>query len=170
MKFKQKKGELTDFFVFLITLFILAIGLFVIIYIIPHISNGLRVAGLNNTAEGETAIQGIDNIGSVINYGFLMLFVGLTISMMISSFLVRTHPIFLFMYIFFLAMTIILSLYLGNAYYNLQNNPIFAATMNSASFINKIMNNIVEITLGVAALSLVIIFSKFSTFGGSQPL
>lgn len=165
----QKKGELQDILILVITLFILAVGLFILIYVIPSITNGMNIAGMNNSAEGVNAISSLSNIGTnTINNGFMMLFIGLIMSVMITSFLVRTHPIFLFLYIFMLAITIILAVYLGNAYYDLQTNPIFASTVNDASFINLVMNNIVEITLAVGALSMIIVFAKFSTFGGSQ--
>jgi hypothetical protein len=166
---KSKKAELTDMLIFVIMIFALAIGLFVLMYIIPSVSNGLRGAGLNNTAEGSSAISSLDSIGSsTINNGFLLLFTGLIMSVMITSFLVRTHPIFLFLYIFLLAITLLLSAYLGNAYYAMSQNPIFANTLNNATFIDVIMRNIVEITLAVGALSLIIIFAKFSTFGGNN--
>ena len=167
----NKKGELSDMLIFLVTIFILAIGLFLIMYIIPHISSGLRIAGLNNSAEGTDAINSLDSIGTkTINYGFLMLFVGLSISMMITSFLVRTHPIFLFLYIIFLVITVILAFYLGNAYQQMIANPSFAGMVDTATFPNWIMKNIAEITVAVGALSMIIVFAKFSTYGGTQPL
>ena len=165
----NNKGELLDSLTFLIYVFIFAIGLFVLIFIIPKISNGLSNAGLNSTSEGANAIKSMENIGThTINNGFLMLFVGFILSMMITSFLVRSHPIFLFMYIFFLAISILLAFYLGNAYYDMKTNPIFADVLANASFINLVMGHIAEIMVGVGILSLIIVFAKFSTFGGTQ--
>lgn len=165
----NKKAELTDMFVFIITIFILAAGLFVMIYIIPGITSGLKTAGLNDTLEGASSIDYLENsFTGVINNGFLMLFVGLIISTMITSFLVRTHPIFLFLYIFFLAITLFIGIYLGNAYYQFEQNTIFTDTLAKATYIHIIMNHIVEITLAVGALSMIIVFAKFSTFGGTQ--
>lgn len=166
---KNKKGELTDMFIFLITMFILAIGLLIMIFVIPNITTGLKSAGLNNSAEGVNAINGLERIGThTINNGFLLIFVGLTLSMLITSFLVRTHPIFLLLYIFMLVITVILGAYLGNVYYDLQNSATFSSVIDDASYINTIMNHIVEITIGVAILSMIIVFAKFSTFGGTQ--
>ena len=166
---ESKKGQLTDMMIFVITIFILAVGLFIIMFVIPSITSGLRTAGLNNSISGASAITSLDNFGTgVINNGFLMLFVGLIISMMITSFMVRTHPIFLFLYIFFLAISILLAFYLGNAYNQLVTNPIFSGMVNTATFSNYILGHIAEITLGVGAVSMIIVFSKFSTFGG-QP-
>lgn len=165
----NNKGELSDMFIFLITIFILAIGFFIIIFIVPKITDGLRAGGLNNSVEGSAAIDNLENnFTGVINNGFLMLFVGLILSTMITSFMVRTHPIFLFLYIFFLAITLILGIYLGNAYYTFEQNPLFTDALQRATFLHAVMNNIVEITLAVGALSMIIVFAKFSTFGGTQ--
>lgn len=165
----NKKGELTDVLYFLITIFILAVGLFILMYITPSISNGLNIAGLNNTAEGASAINSMNSdFSNMINRGFLMLFVGLTISVLITSFMVRTHPIFLFLYILFLVITVLLSFYIGNAFAQMTANPAFAATLAYGTFFTLIMGHIAEITIAIGALSIIIVFAKFSTFGGQQ--
>lgn len=166
---QNKKGEISDTLIFVITIFILGIGFFIIAFIVPSLTNGLRTAGLNNSIEGINALNSMDLLGtSTINNGFLFLSIGLIASVMITSFLVRTHPIFLFMYIFFLAISILLSFYLGNIYQDMVANPIFASFVSSQTYINVFLNNIAEITLGVGAISIIIVFSKFSTFGGTQ--
>ena len=172
MRFIQlKKGDLPDMLIFLITVFILAIGLFILAFVIPTISDGLADAGLNDSTEGASAISQMSNIGTtVIQRGFFLLFVGLIMSTMITSFLARTHPVFLFLYIIFLAITIFLATYLGNAYETLSNTSIFADTLASQSLINLVMNNIVKISLGVGALSMVILFSKFTSGRGRQDI
>lgn len=165
----NRKAEAWDILVFLITIFILAIGLFIFIFIIPNISSGLRSAGLNNTATGSSAIDSLDTIATgTINNGFMMLFVGLIMGVMLSAFLVRTHPIFLGLYIFFLFITILVGFSLGNAYDTMISNPIFASMLSDASYITLVMEHIAEISLGVGVLSIIIVFAKFSTFGGSQ--
>jgi hypothetical protein len=163
---KSKKGEISDMLIWVVTLFALAIGLFMLIYIIPSVSNGLRTAGLNSSSEGAAAINSMESIGThTINNGFLLLFTGLVISLMITSFLVRTHPIFIFLYIFILAITLLLAAYLGNAWYDLSQNPIFATTLQNAGFINYIMSHIVEFALAAGLLSMIIMFAKFSSGG-----
>ena len=166
---KNKRGELTDMFIFLITLFILAIGLFVLMYMIPTITDGLKTAGLNNSAEGTNAITSLESFGTgTINNGFLMLFVGLVISMIITSFMVRTHPIFIFLYVIFLGISVLLSFYLGNAYYQLIGNPAFANMYATATFSNWIFGHIAQIMTVLGAFSMIVVFSKFSTYGGTQ--
>jgi len=167
--FRSKKGDITDMLIFIILVFILAIGLFIFAYIVPQISGGLNEAGLNNTAEGAGAISDLSDFGTItIQRGFFLLFVGLVISTMVTSFFARTHPIFLFLYILILGITVFVGVYLGGAYQDMVNTPIFAETLASQGLINIIMSNILTITIAVGALSMIIVFAKFSSGGGQR--
>ena len=100
--------------------------------------------------------------------GFFFLFVGLVMSMMITSFLTRTHTIFLFMYIFFLGVTLFIGGYLGNAFEQFATSPVLVDTLGSQGLISVVMRNIVMITLITGALSMMIVFAKFSSFLGGN--
>lgn len=163
-----KRGDVTDILIFALILFTFAIILFTFTFIIPEITDGLRSGGLNNTPEGSSAIDQLESFGSNgIQRGFFLIFVGLLISNLISAFLVRTHPIFLFLYIFVLILTVLIGTYLGNAYDQLRNIPIFAEQLATQTLINIVMENYIFIILGTSALSMVIVFSKFSSAGRS---
>lgn len=169
--FQTKKGDLPDMLIFLVTVSILAIGIFILAFVIPEISDGLAEAGLNDSVEGTAAIEQMSNIGTkVLQRGFFLLFVGLIIATLISSFIARTHPIFLFLYIIFLAITILLSTYLGNFYESITSAVIFTDTLASQTLITFVMQNIAKITLGVGILSFVILFSKFTSGRGRQDI
>lgn len=165
---RNKRGDVTDILIFTILIFTFAVILFIFSFIIPEITDGLRSGGLNNTPEGTSAINQLEDFGSVgIQRGFFLFFVGLIISNLISSFLVRTHPVFLFLYIFILMITVLVGTYLGNAYDQMRNIPILADQLASQNLINIVMENYILIIIGVSALSMVIVFAKFSSFGRS---
>lgn len=167
MKFKKKSGDITDSLVLLITLFTLAIGLFLLAWIIPNITNGLNLAGLNNSAEGTNAINQLNDFGiNGIQRGFFWLFIGLCIAQLISAFYLDSHPIWLFLYIIFLGLTVILGAYLGNAYEQMINLSAFSSF--TQGYITIIMQNIIKITIGIGALSMIIIFSKFMSGGNTR--
>ena len=169
MMLRNKKGDVTDNLIFLIVVFILAIGLFILAFIIPQISSGLNDAGLNSTTEGSNAIIGLGNFGTItMQRGFFLIFAGLVMGSLISSFFIRTHPIFMLLYIFFMGLTVFIGTYLGNAYEALTAISIFSDTLASQGLINIVMTNIVKITIGVGALSLIIIFAKFTSGRGAQ--
>jgi len=165
----SKKGDLPDILIFLVTIFVFAIGLLIMAYVIPAIADGLSGAGLNESSGGYDAIEELSDLGANgMQKGFFFLMVGLIMSMMITSFLSNTHPIFLFMYIFFLGITIFLGGYLGNAFEQFASSPILVDTLGNQGYISIVMQNIVIITLVTGALSMIITFAKFSIFFGGQ--
>lgn len=165
---KGKKGDVTDPLIFLILVFTFSAIIFILAFIVPAISGGLATAGLNNTPEGANAINELDKFGTqTLQKGLFLLVFGLMISTLITSFLVRTHPVFLFLYIFVLGLTIFIATYLGNAYDDLREIPILADTLASQTLINLIMENLITIILALGALSLIIVFAKFSSSGRS---
>jgi len=164
-----KYGDLPDMLIFLITIFVFAIGLVIMAFVIPQISEGMETAGMNASVEGQSAIDELTELGvNGMQKGFLFLFTGFVIGLMISSFLVRTHPIFLFLYMIFLGITVFLGTYVGNAFEQVVSSDALAATAASQGYITIIMQNIVTITLVVGALSMIIIFAKFSGFGNQN--
>ncbi len=170
---KYKKGDLPDMLIFLITIFIFAIGLLIMAFVSPEISSGLEIAGMNESSEGQSAIDELTELGvNGLQKGFLFLFTGFIMGLMISSFLIRTHPIFIFLYILFLGLTVFLGTYIGNAFEQVATSDALAGTLASQGLISIVMQNIVIITLAVGALSMIIIFAKFSGFGsrGGNPL
>lgn len=170
---KYKKGDLPDMIIFLITIFVFAIGLLIMAYVIPEISVGLNTAGLNDSTEAQSAIDELTELGvNGMQKGFLFLFTGFVMGLMISSFLIRTHPIFIFLYIIFLGLTVFLGTYVGNAFEQVATSSALATTTATQTYITIVMQNIVLITLAVGALSMIIIFAKFSGFGrsGGEPI
>ena len=166
---ESKKGDLPDMLIFLVTIFVFAIGLMTFAFVVPAIADGLATAGLNDSDEGAAAIEELAELGANgLQKGFFFLFVGLMMSTMITSFLTRTHPIFLFMYIFFLGITVFLCGYLGNAFEQFASSPVLVDTLGSQGLISIVMQNIVIITLITGALSMIIVFAKFSSFGGQR--
>lgn len=170
---EYKKGDLPDMLIFVITIFVFAIGLLIMAYVIPEISGGLETAGLNSTTGGQNAIDNLTELGTEgMQRGFLFLFTGFIMGLMISSFLIRTHPIFIFMYVIFLGLTVFLGTYIGNAFEQVATTDALASTTASQGLITIVMQNIVLITLAVGALSMIIIFAKFAGFSsrGGNPL
>lgn len=169
LKIKRKKGDITDSLAFLLTIFILGIGLFILAWIIPTITSGLSQANLNNTAEGRNAINQLEDLGiNGIQKGFFFLFIGLCIAQLISAYFVNSHPIWLFLYIIILAITIIIAAYLGNTYETMIGLSAFSGFQQG--YITIIMQNIIKIVIGVTALSMIIMFFKYFSGGNVDRL
>lgn len=64
----------------------------------------------------------------------VLLIFGLFLSILISSFVVRAHPVWFVGYIFIVVISIILSVYISNSYEILMNNPTLASTFLTGFF------------------------------------
>jgi hypothetical protein len=167
MIFKSKHGDITDSFAFLITIFIFGIGMFILAWIIPSITSGLNLANLNNTVDGSNAISQLNDFGiNGLQRGFFFVFIGLCIAQLISAFYIRSHPIWLFLYIIFLALTVIIGAYLGNTYEYIIGLDAFSGF--TQGYITIVMQNIIKIVIGVGVLSMIIIFSRYGSEGGQR--
>lgn len=166
----NKKGDITDILSLVIIAFVMVVGFFCIAFIIPYITNGLSNAGLNNSVEGANAISSLYDFGVTgIQKGVTWLFIGLCISILISGFYADTHPIWLFLYIIFLIISVTLAGYLANGYQTIISNDLFNAFQQT--FLTTIMQHSVKIYIFVACLSFILIFTKFAySRGGGETI
>lgn len=161
-----KKGDATDVLIVVISIFFLSIIFLTYWYFTTTTAAALASSPINTT-NTQTGIQALSDLGTNgSSQGFVMIFGALLMGVMISSFMVKIHPVFLFLYIILLLVSIILAVFLGNAYGMITTQEPFLAGDKANPVIHAVMTNIVRITLGVGALSMIIVFAK--TFGGNQ--
>ena len=144
MKFiplENKKGAgLTDLFVFMVVAFALAIIVVVMVYIATVTYNNLASSDAIAKAIEGTSLNGTDVVGDTfgkvpnayasLKWITVMLIVGMALSILISSFLVRTKPVFFIAYIFIWIIAIIVSVPMSNTYETIYTNELLAPTFS----------------------------------------
>ena len=157
----RKKGDPTDIFLFLVIMFFIAISFVVAIFTNSKIHEIIATTALNESDAFASIDASFTNINSfVVQRGFTLFFAVLIIGILVSSFLVRVHPIFIFIYIITLIASILTSVYLANAYAMVVANGQFAALSSNFATITWMMQHITKILLAVGAMSMIIIFGK----------
>jgi hypothetical protein len=146
----------------LITLFFLAVAMLVVGFAISKISNVVSTTeGLNSTSTATNVIYQLNLMTSTtINKGFAILFTFLCIGSILTSFLVRVHPAFFFIYIITTGVMVILGAVLGNVYNTLINDTTLIDVASQQTMTNWIMSHIVGIMIAVVAISLIVLFAK----------
>lgn len=158
---KNKRGDATDPMIILIILGFLAVTFIVVIFVNTKISSIISDTRLNESAAFPDIDAAFDQINvNAVQQGFILMFGIMIIFVIASSFLVRVHPVFLFLYIFVLIATIVAAVFVGNFYDKLQDNAELNAIMITQPMINTIMNNIVLVTMAIGGLTMLIVFSK----------
>ena len=166
---QTKKADPTDMILLLVMVFFLVISFAVALY-----ANGKVKDIISNTVLNESAAySSINSAFTTINEytvqrGFMLFFGILIIGIMVSSFMIRVHPVFIFIYIITLITAIFVSMYLANAYELVVSNGQLATIADNYAIMTYVMQHIGIILLAVGALSMIIIFGKIGGGGTSS--
>lgn len=135
---RNKRGSLFDLFLFMALGFCVIIFMVVMTFIASTMNTKLHEqAPVIQKALGDSgnATEIIDeNFGDVVTaYSSLkwisvMIIFGLMLSILLTSFLVKTNPVFFVPYILILIIAVIVSVPIANAYETIYNNPTLAST------------------------------------------
>lgn len=148
---KQKKGQFTDLFLFMIVALIILIisGLFIYMGLKVDTQLETSFTGMQIGGDGQnyTDIKN-DTFGDVnLAYGSLywisiLLIVGMMIAIFVGSYMVTTRPIFFVPYIFVVIIAVIISVGISNAYQSITENPLLQETFAGFIGSNFIMYNL----------------------------
>lgn len=138
---KNKKGALTDLFVFMIGAFVLVIAVVILYYAVNVTNEKLHenIEIFDKVLEGssENATKLIDKtFGKVptayqsLKWITFMLIVGMMLSILITSFLVRTNPVFFIAYILIVVIAIVVSVPMSNTYEVIYQNPTLSSSFD----------------------------------------
>ena len=130
----NKKGGLTDMFIWMTMGFAMVLFMVVMVFVANTSYSKLgEVAHLVDANNGSAIVN--DTIGAVVNsYASLrwvsvMLILGMALSILLTSFLVRTNPIFFVPYVFLLVIAVIVSVPISNTYEVIYTNPVLSSSL-----------------------------------------
>ena len=182
MKPINKKGSYASLFVFMIVGFILVLCCVAFVFIGTTTYDKLldNVDVFDKVLEG-SEMSGEDIIKStmgnvvtsynVLKWATVLLIVGMILSILITSYLIRARPVFFVGYVFIVVIAVFIAAPMSNAYETVYNNPTLAPTFAGffgATFI--FLNLPIWITV-VGLLAGIIMFSgmvKQGKYGGFE--
>ncbi len=164
---QRRKADPTDMILLLVIIFFVAVSFVVVGFTNSKIKEVIDTTALNQSDAYSSITASFKVINELtVQRGFILFFGVLIIGILLSSFLIKVHPAFIFIYIITLAMALFTAVYLANVYEMIVSNAQLAALASNYAMMTWVMQNVVIIFLGVGALSMVIIFSK--VFGGGK--
>lgn len=168
---KGKRGDVTDIMLLMLIITFLAISFIAVLYVNGILKDTITTTDLNETDAASSIVDSFDTVNTVTVQRAFAFAVGiLMIGTLVSAFLVRMHPAFIFLYIIILAFTIFVSVYTGNLYSTIAEVDEFSSIAAENEMITFFMENIVKIVLALGALSMIIVFGKiFGKPGGMSP-
>lgn len=181
MKLKNnKKGAgFTDLFVFLVSAFVIALACAMFFYIGTITNEALQnnseifVKGMSGNRSGSDIVAStfgnVPNAYESLKWITVMLIVGMALSIIISSFLVSTRPVFFVVYILVWIIAIVVSVPMSNAYETVYQTP--SLTRAFAGFWGQtfiFLNLPVWITVigGLSGIIMFVNMVRVNRFGG----
>lgn len=159
----NRKGDATDIIFFGVIIFFLAVALVVAIFVNTILSNVISTTALNESAAAPSILTAFTHINETVTQrGYVLMFSLLIIGQLVSAFLVRIHPIFIFIYLFTLVMSIINAVFLSNLYQAIIENGQLAAIASNYTMITYIMQHAIKILIAVGSLAMIVTFTKLA--------
>jgi hypothetical protein len=166
---ESKKGSIIDIAFVLVAILGLAILLVIAGYIYPRITGQIKATeGIGNDSSAVAALNYTESLTTRYDSLFLMIFIGLSISVLITSFLIDSSPIFIPIYIIALGLLIIFAVVVENVYDKFLTDATLGATALSHPITLYILTHLVMVTIGLGVLSMILIFGKSSISGGNR--
>lgn len=170
----NKKGGMTDLFIFMI----LAVAIVFICAIFIYMG-GISTTAVHEALDGKDYLAGGQNVSQIIEHDFgavnrsyqalywisIMLIVGMVISIFIGSYLVTTKPIFFVPYAFITIIAVIVSTGISNAYEQVIQDPTLASTFAGFVGANFIM---LQLPLWIAVIGIVGAIIMFVRMGSKE--
>lgn len=121
---------------------------------------------INETVGFEQAMDGTTNIIDKLDYFVLGVFFAFIIGIMVTAWIVGSHPIFAIAFVIVDVIVIAISTIMSHVWDTVTGTSVFGVTVNSFPILNHLMGNFGAYMAGVGILALVIMYAKPSGFRG----
>lgn len=160
----KKKGSIMDIFLFMILAFITILFIVIIFYASTTIKNELNkkfsTMDVEQTAVNKTIGEVITSY-SALKWGIVVIIVGMFLSIAVTGFIVRFHPIFLVAFVFLVVIAVIVSVPISNTYATLTTEKTLSSTFAEFSTVNFIMSKLPIWIAIVGFGSAIVMFAKY---------
>ena len=163
---RKKKAQVQQIAFFLVLIFVIIFTLLLSKYILSAFNDALETDNLHTT-ESRQALVDMDVAFPTFDNMILFVIVVLAIGLIITSFLIPTHPIFLVVNVFGIFFLAFLGMLLSNLYADIiAESEELASVYSTFPKLNFIMNQLPWIACILVFLSTIIQYSKFRREGG----
>lgn len=156
-----KKGNVLNIPIIMGILFITVLGLIFGAFIFNRFDQITQEQGVFKSVNA--SVQAVGNVRQTfINLDAITfwIFLGFTLFLIISAYLIRTSPIFTVFLIIFVVICEIMAFIISNSYYEISNTSELTNTTISYPITNNIMNNLPLYVGIVGFLTLITLFAK----------
>lgn len=161
----NKRGIIGEVAVIMGILFICSVLFIVGKVAIDRISDKLA-ASPEIPAEANTVMSEMSNKFSILDDTMIFIVIALTIGLVVTSFLIPSHPVFIVINIIGLFFLVLIAFVLSNTQNIIAENPALINASAEFSNTNLIMNNLPWICVAIVFLASIVNFARGQIEGG----
>ena len=144
-----------------IIIFTLAVTFFVSHFAFTMIQTKLLLtAEVNQSTVAKEMVENMSNVTSRMDFVIMGAFIGYIIFLLISSWFIGGHPIFMAVHFIFMVVTIIVGAVLSNVWESVVTNGTFGVTLAAFPKTNYLMTNLPVLMAVLGFIGLVVMFGK----------
>jgi len=163
---KDKKGDFTGMLYAIVMLSAFAIFVLILAFIGSTIGTEVKDKINSDNEDVNASFDATINVSNnTLTAVWYVLFGGLIMGLMITSWYMPTHPVLVAPFIILLIIAVIVGVAMSNAYEMLSDVPQLSDAVDTQTNINFIMANLPYIALVIGIIALIITFAKP---GGSE--
>ncbi len=161
---KSKKGNaILESLMILLVIILFSVTAVLSYSVFDSVNTDIQTNPDSTTEAKEVSGNLYDNYSPLMDNLVLFAFVLLIISVLVSTFMVNTHPIFFVVSLILLIFVFIIAMLLGNFYEELFSDSSLSAYANQFTYTTWLMTHIVELIIGVSFGVMVAMFIKFKS-------
>lgn len=157
----NKKGTIVDIIFVGAVLFLFAI-VTLLSYTLYNEFTDKTAGKLDESDAGKTIVRESKRAFGALDYSFLLVFVGLFISTVVTAFLIKSHPVFFVVSILLLFILIFSAVLFSNIFEEVSEKPNLENASNTYVIIPHIMDYLPHYIFGLIIVTFIIFFSRWS--------
>jgi len=142
-------------------LFVFGIGFFIVHFAInTTVSQMTNMTQINGSAAAVTSFEGVQETTNRLDYLIFGLFVGLTLALIIASWFVGGHPIFMVVYFLVIVIAVVTGAVLSNVWQDVSIASVFGSTVDSFPITNHLLTYLPIYAAVIGIIGIIVMFAK----------
>lgn len=143
----------------MVMLFTVALSMIITVYIINKFNDAVIDSGIS-TNESTQAMADMAVIPKTFDYSYIFILIMLTAVLLMTSFMIPSHPVFMVVNIIGVFFLVIVSMAISNVYGEIITTEELSSSASQFTLTNFAMNYLPYICIAAVVLSTIIMFSK----------
>lgn len=144
-----------------VVLFVFGIGGFLVFFAANEVTTEmLSLPALNSTPEVVDSFHATQDSSERIDYLLLAVFIGLSLGIIITGYLLKGHPIFMGAYFLVIIVGVILSAVFSNVWSDVTGASIFGSAITSFPITNHLLGSLPYYIAAIGIIGIIVMFFK----------